>query len=113
MWVGDGEADLADGRFQVLLHFASRFKFLMVTERWIEARHAITNELLTQARNGGAAYLHFAQVSTILAEMLRDPKVFERFIGHMSKANNPRMCSSTYPRSSPFCVGCLHYLGHK
>ena len=87
----EASEDIDVGFCPLLVEWAARFKFIMVSERWIEAQHSITNKLLSNARHGGVANLAFAAVFGVLTELLKDPKIMEDMMQHSASVRNPRL----------------------
>ena len=67
---GASRAKLID--YPALHGLASRSCFVMVTERWIESRHAISSRFLRTAPHATATHLPFHIVMSELRAMLRD-----------------------------------------
>ena len=52
----------------IFIRFLSRFMFVLLSERRVEARHSVSNRVLTGARHGGVVHL----ASTVLFQYIED-----------------------------------------
>ena len=58
----DGRDDTVDDDDNIFSRMLSRFAFIPVSERWIEARHSLSNRALTGARHGGVVFLAWSML---------------------------------------------------
>ena len=72
-----------------LARMAGRFRFVLISERWVESLHALNNKYLGYGPNTGVLHLVFHNVLLPLQRALdNDPNVFLRLAHHASFARN-------------------------
>jgi hypothetical protein len=78
----------------LLERMAARFKFAMVTERWVESLHAQNKKALDGVPHGGAVHVAFHGIQKPLRDMLRNGVVddIEALVNCCQEARNPRGC---------------------
>ena len=93
-WLANLEtADLPDFDGDgVLGRMCARFTFVAVSERWIEARHSLTNRALCGARHGGVVFLAFTVLYPTLVSLLKAEGALEEFSSYSHKVRNALFC---------------------
>ncbi len=93
-WLARNPADPADGEIDfshsnVLTRMVSRFMFVLLSERWVESRHAIANKYLGEARNAGVVHLGFTMMQPYLRMELVPPEALTLYAKLCSSVRNP------------------------
>ena len=76
-----------------LKRMAARFAFAMVTERWVEALHALKQHYLAAAKHGSIVHVAFTGILPVLESWMRtNPEMITSLVQHMKVVTNPRKC---------------------
>ena len=83
-----GQTNMLD--LDELARVAAKFHFTMITERWVESRHAISQRVLRGAPNAGAVHLAYSGVIQSIRWILKtgNRETISSFIDCFARSNN-------------------------
>ena len=89
--LAQGISDITD--LGLLWRMAARFRFVITTDRWVEALHAESHHWLATAPNAGPVHVAFhAGLPTIMPFLRDHPTSFSEYAAHCKRTRNPHQC---------------------
>eukprot|EP00959_Pyramimonas_sp_CCMP1952_P460062 9479248-Pyramimonas_sp.AAC.1 len=88
----------------LLYRMMGRFRFVLTSERWVEALHAASRHWLTSAHHAGPVHVAFhSMLPTLRAKLKRHPRSLEAMVDHCSSVKTglsglQAMGLSSHPR---------------
>ena len=80
----------------LLLRMMARFRFILTSERWVEALHAANKHWLSTAHHAGAVHVAFRSCLPVLkARLEHDPGCFHALADHCMNTRNIVECLKT------------------
>ena len=91
-WVDDVAAEFPPGGSDTIVtRMIARMTFVMLSERWIESMHSLSNKFLTQARHAGVVHLGFSLLFPTLAKDLEPAGALVAFAQHAERTKNIKL----------------------